>query len=202
MKILDLTQGSDDWLNYRIGKPTASNFGLIVTSTGKKSSSWDKYAYKCAYETLTGNREESYKSDAMQRGIDLEPEARSLYELITGNENGVIGIVTNDAGTISCSPDALYGKTGLEIKCPNPETHIKYIMKGVVPTDYKPQVYGCLWLCDAADCWDFFSYHPDMKHFLIRTDKDDKGYKVYAEAMEKYMPEFLKDVEQIIEKIK
>lgn len=202
MKIINLNQRSEEWFSYRYGRPSASNFNKIVTSTGQRSKSWKEYAIKCASEAVAGKTEESYMNDAMRRGVELEPEARNVYEFIMGFENGECGLVTNDAETIVCSPDGLYEKTGLEIKCPIGTTHAKYLLKGELPTEYKHQVYGSLWLCDEIEVWDFFSYHPDFKHLLVRTTRDDKGYKVYAEAIEKYMPEFLKDVEQIIEKIK
>lgn len=202
MKIINLEQRSDEWFEYRYGRPSASKFNKIVTSTGQKSKTWQEYAIKCASEAVAGKTEESYQSKDMQRGIELEPEARNVYEFIMGFESGECGLVSNDAETIVCSPDGLYPNVGLEIKCPIGTTHAKYLLKGVLPTDYKHQVYGCLWLCDELEYWDFFSYHPDFKNLLVRTTREDDGYKTYSEALEKYMPEFLKDVSEIIEKIK
>jgi hypothetical protein len=34
MIILDLEQGTPEWLQARLGIPTASNFGNIITPTG------------------------------------------------------------------------------------------------------------------------------------------------------------------------
>ena len=37
MLILDIPQGSDEWLKARAGLISASNFGKILTPTGKKT---------------------------------------------------------------------------------------------------------------------------------------------------------------------
>jgi len=45
--ILNIEQGSDEWLNARIGVITASNFSKITTPTGAKSSSANAYMELC-----------------------------------------------------------------------------------------------------------------------------------------------------------
>ncbi len=72
----------------------------------------------------------------------------------------------------SCSPDRLISdKKGLEIKCPELKTHIKYCLLGGLPLEYKMQVHGSMYICN-ADEWDFFSFHPQYEHFLITIERD------------------------------
>ena len=43
MIILDHEQGSDEWFAARLGRPSASMFNKLITSTGKPSTSAGKY---------------------------------------------------------------------------------------------------------------------------------------------------------------
>ena len=97
------------------------------------------------------------------------------------------------------SPDGLVGDDGLvEFKCPNQKTHTKYLYKGVLPTEYKAQVQGGLYVSERKWC-DFVSFHPnfiaDKKLFLIRVCRDDKFIECLAKGLEKlnaYQIEILK----------
>ena len=86
MKVINnIEQGSQEWHNVRLGRATASNFSKIVTSTGAISKQLEKYALELATEMLIIEPEQGFKSDAMQRGNDLEPEAREAYQQHTFN---------------------------------------------------------------------------------------------------------------------
>lgn len=192
MIIESIDQYSELWWSGRRGLPTASQFGKIVTSTGKKSTSWKTYAFKKVAERLTGKTEDTYKSDNMDRGTELEPEARKAYSFITGIDVEEVGMVFQDEKKLwLCSPDgiSLEKKKGLEIKCPIASTHVKYLYNKKLPTEYKPQVFGSLWICNEIETWDFMSYHPDMKPFLITIDRGNEEYKIYADALAKILPE-------------
>jgi len=89
---VDIEQLSSDWFKLRGAIPTASNFEKIVTSKGEPSKQQQAYLYQLAGESLIGRKEESYTNYAMQRGIDLEPEAKSFYEFLTGNTLRQVGL--------------------------------------------------------------------------------------------------------------
>ena len=76
----DLEQGSDEWLRLRLGTPTTSNFGKIVTPRGTKSSQFTTYQNKLIAELITGERESTIQTDAMLRGIHMEADAVQYYE--------------------------------------------------------------------------------------------------------------------------
>ena len=199
MIILSHEQYSPEWWAAHIGRPSVSMFGKIVTSEGKKSTSWWPTVYKFAAELNMGHLEEAgYQNEDMARGTLLEAEARDAYEFIYDVSVYQVGGVFRDEQRLwMCSPDGIYDTTGLEIKCPRAGTHTGYCFKGVLPTDYKPQVYGSLWICDELERWAFFSYHPELKPFRIIVNRQDEGYKVYSEALEKFMPEFIRNIAEV-----
>src|SRR6056297_919360 len=75
-------QCTREWDAARIGSPGASSFDKIVTSTGKPSAQRKKYMYQLAGEIMTETKTETYQNGHMQRGIELEPDARELFEFI------------------------------------------------------------------------------------------------------------------------
>ena len=76
LKIIDCVQGSEEWLIARLGVPSASNFSKIVTTKGELSKTIRDYATELASQCFLLEPEDSYKNADMQRGNDLEPEAR------------------------------------------------------------------------------------------------------------------------------
>ena len=81
MKILNSKQGSHRWLQSRLGRPSASNFDKLITTTGNPSSSAEQYINRLIAEKLTGQSAPHFVSDAMTRGTELEPEAKMYFEM-------------------------------------------------------------------------------------------------------------------------
>lgn len=186
MIISDTVQGSDEWLAERAGKVSASNFHLIFTATGKKTTgkTRETYKYKLAAERITGKVEDSFKSAAMERGNELEQEARLHFEIAHNAFVYQVGMVYLDQWKqISCSPDGLIGEdSGIEIKCPLAHTHARYLDKNVLPSAYKQQVQGCMWVTGRTT-WTFMSYHPEMQPLVMTIDRDDEYIRELAEAV-------------------
>lgn len=194
-------QGDENWLADRAGKVSASNFSKIFTASGSKTTGETRksYLYQVAGERISKTPEESFKNDWMQRGNDLEPEARFAFEQITGLFVAQTGMVLLDEREeISCSPDGLIGdQSGLELKCPKMSTHIGYLEAARLPSAYKPQVMGQLWICDRPQ-WHFMSYHPSIKPFHLIVDRDKKYISLLQEAVE----EFNAEVNSLVARIK
>jgi putative phage-type endonuclease len=187
MQIINCEQGSEEWLNIRRGVATASNFSKIVTSKGEISKQLADYAFQLASESFTDLQDESYKSSDMQRGNDLEPEARNAYQQETLSLVKEVGFMMNDY--YGYSPDGLVGNDGLvEFKCPNQKTHTKYLYKGVLPTEYKAQVQGGLLVSERKWC-DFVSFHPNFidskKLFIIRVFRDEEFIEQLSNGLAK-----------------
>ena len=172
MQVLDCEQRSPEWFAARMGIPTASNFKDIITSQSKKVSAFDRYANTLVAERLMGTPPESFQSDWMARGTELEPQARAFYEFDRDIDVDDVGFCLLDDGSAGASPDGLTATGGLEIKCPAPHTHVEYLGKGKLPAAYVPQVQGCMWICE-RETWDFLSFHPDMPPLLITVQRDD-----------------------------
>ena len=92
MKIIDCVQGSDEWYQARCGIPTSSNFDKIITTKGEKSKQREKFLYRLVGERLLGKPGEEYQSEFMQRGKEIEAEAKAVYEVITGETITQVGL--------------------------------------------------------------------------------------------------------------
>lgn len=201
MIISDCQQGSDEWFLERCGRPTSSCFGKIITPGGKPTSgeTRKKYIYQLAGERLMGAKMAGFVNEHMLRGTELEPEAREVYELITGKPITQVGLVYKDERkAFSCSPDGLCANIhGLEIKCPSLPVHTEYLHKGVIPNIYIPQVQGSLYIT-RLDWWDFMSYFPGMEPLIISVEPDEK----YHEKLEVALISFLKELDEVTEALR
>lgn len=185
--VIATEQRSDEWRRARAGKVTASRARdfLAKTKSGY-STSRKNYLVQLVAERLTGEpQDDGYVSAAMLRGIELEPAAFAAYEAVTGEMARRVGFLAHTELPIGASPDGVIGDfTGiLELKVPNPATHLGYLKAGGLPADYLPQVTHLLLVSGAAYC-DFMSYGPNfpeaLQTFLVRvarTDVDVEGYR-------------------------
>lgn len=202
MKIIDVQQNTPEWFAARCGIPSASNFDKIVTSTGAPSKQREKYLYKLAGEKITGLQEETYQNATMQRGIEMEDEARLLYEVITGSVVKQVGFcITEGEIVYGCSPDGLVYDgmdDGLvEIKCPIMTTQVSYLLKNKLPTEYFQQVQGQMLVTNRKWC-DFVSYYPGLKPLVVRVERDE----VFLKALKVGLAMFCFELESVIEKIR
>lgn len=146
--IEDVEQRSEEWFKQRLGRITGSIAADIMPSD-KARVEWTQgqlsVLQKLAAERLTGQREESYTSKAMQWGIDHEDEALGALEL---HLDTVIGSspfypIDDYAGA---SPDGENWRAVYEVKCPSSKQHFKYMLNPEsLFDDYKWQVYMEVW---------------------------------------------------------
>ncbi len=182
MKILDVEQGSPEWFAARLGVPTASEFGSIITpKRGDYATAADTYINQLIDELMRPQAAESFGGNRhTQRGRDLEPDAREFYAFEQDVVPQQVGFILNDAGTLGCSPDSLVeADGGLEIKCPDGPTHVKWLRAGGVPDEHKPQVHGSLIITGRA-WWDFLSHCPGYPALLVRVYPDEFTKKLQA----------------------
>jgi hypothetical protein len=198
MKILEMEQGTQEWLEARLGCPSGSGFSKLITASGTPSSSAESYINDLIAELITGESTPFHVTEWMQRGTELEPFARMNYELETDSEVTEVGFCMHDTLRCGVSPDGLIGDDGgIEIKCPKPSTHVKYLRKGTLPSEYKAQVMGCLWIT-GRQWWDFMSYHPQMPNLLIRVHRDDE----YINQLERLVTHACQIIEKEVAEIK
>lgn len=193
-----IEQGTEEWKAERLGIATASEFNKILTSTGKKSTQADTYAYLKAAQVISGKTFETWQgNEHTERGNELEPEAVSYYEFVSDNKAQETGFILSECGLYGASPDRLIGDDGLlELKCPAPQTQVKYLQKKKVPTEYFVQVQGQLLVTGRKWC-DFMSYHPDLPHLLLRVERDE----AFIEQLHKELVAFSDKVKAIVDDI-
>src|SRR5574343_710043 len=123
MKIINVTQGTQQWFDCRLGHFTASNAQAIANNgKGLETLVFEKVA-----EKLTRKQKESYTNPDIDRGHELEGMARSNYEIETGSKVVEVGFCELDE-YVGCSPDGFVGDDGLvEIKCKNDANYVKYL---------------------------------------------------------------------------
>jgi putative phage-type endonuclease len=173
MKTVNCEQGTPEWFEVRCGKFTASRVKDIMAKTKSgPAASRKNMIMQLALERLTNEIAETYCSPAMQRGTEMEPEARDAYAFENGVAVQETGIVIHpDMEKVTCSPDGLVGENGLvEIKCPMPPNHFKYLTSGSHATEYKWQLQHQLFVT-GRDWVDIVSYHPAFEGLELATKR-------------------------------
>jgi len=183
MIIIDCVQGSPEWFKARLFVPSASNFNKIITSTGKPSATAPKYADELLAQYLANDPlNDGDATFWMERGNAEEPNARDQYIFLKDVEVEQVGFILLDDRTAGCSPDGLIGADGMiEIKSPKPTTLVGYYRNGFPNADYKVQVQTQLWIAERTYC-DFYAFHPLMKPFICRIERDEPFIKEIQKA--------------------
>jgi hypothetical protein len=187
MRLHDVEQRSPEWYRLRLGIPTTSEFSSLVTPTGKPSKSASEYAVTLAAELFIGRQIGWDGNGWTERGREMEHQAVSLYEFANDCELHRVGFITDDDGTVGCSPDGLAGDDGMvEIKCLKAENHVRAILHhqahGTCPSDYVPQTQGQLLICQRRWC-DLVFYHPELPMLTIRQEPDPNIQAVLQEQI-------------------
>ena len=172
--IHNIDQNTEEWFEARRGVVTASNFATIMANYGKAFGNPAlQYAMKVAIEGKTNRSIDGFKNEWMERGIELEDDARQLYSDMTFTDVKPGQFWTE--GRFGASPDGLAEEGLIEIKCPKYSTHFNQIIKGGYDTAYKWQIMGQMWITDTPWC-DFVSYCPDFPQnkqlYIFRVERD------------------------------
>lgn len=190
MKIIhDIIQGSPGWHEVRLGKITASRFKDVMTNGrgSAPSKTAESYMIELAIEAVTGKSLPFFENDAMRHGTETEPQARAMYELISGNDVTEVAFIEHNQ-FVGVSPDGLVGLDGgLEIKCPNTKTQVERYLNGIgLPDDYKWQVHGCIWVAE-REWWDFVSFDDRIdtaaQYICTRVYRDEAIIKELSEKV-------------------
>ena len=159
-------QGSEDWLRARAGKVTASMFKDArskLKKSGEPTEAALNYAFKVAVEAISGiPMDEGFQTWQMRRGNELEPEARDLYAIRTGNTVDLCSFITTDCESYGASADGLIGEDGgLEIKCLVSPERIRNAILNYDISEWIDQVQGGMWIT-GRKWWDFVIYCPAL----------------------------------------
>jgi putative phage-type endonuclease len=174
-----MEQRSPEWYAARLGKVTASRVADVMAKTKSGyGASRANYMAELLCERLTGQKTDSFVSAEMQRGTELEAQARDGYAFLNDVKVGEGGFFDHASiPMFGASPDGLIGTDGLvEFKCPNTATHIDYLLSQSVPGKYQTQMQAQMACTGRAWC-DFVSFDPRLpdylQFFVKRVQRDD-----------------------------
>lgn len=204
MQFHDVPQNTDEWMQLRCGKATASNFGCFMANEGKAfGEPARRYALQIALEITTGKKSDySFTNEHMERGHEQEPVARMLYEeehFATVKNGGFFCW-----GSYGDSPDGLINDDGvLELKSVIAPTHYATLLRGSFDPAYRWQLVGHL-DCTGRDWVDFASYCSDFplgKQLLVyRLHREECADEI--ERLRDRRASFLDLVQQTVNTIK
>ena len=195
-----MMQRTDNWYAKRTGRFTASQiFNLLMKPS---TAGYQNYIAQIVAERLTGlSAASDYVSEAMQNGIELEPRARTLYEIQTGDTVDEIDFIVHpDIPNFGASPDGIVGDGLIEIKCRNLSKHIKVILGDKVDRAAMIQMQSQM-MCAGLSWCDYVHFNPQMpaelQLHIQRVEADPELQPEIEEAVRKADDE----VEAMIEKL-
>lgn len=176
--ILDgIEQGSEEWLKLRKTKITATDAPPIMGVSPWKNLSK-------LYQEKISEKNNTFITSRMQRGIDLEPIARDLFTLQTGI---VVQPMIVSIGWAMASLDGFNQADSaiVEIKCPSNADH-SIALSGKIPNHYYPQLQHQIYVTGFSGCY-YFSF-----------DGID-GVAVFVERDDEYIDELIKKEKEFYE---
>lgn len=184
--LVQLPQGSAEWLTYRRSRFNASESAAVLGL-----NPWQT-PYQLWLEK-TG-RAQTAPNAAMLRGTEMEPLARLAYEQQTGL---IMQPVVLEAGRFSASLDGLTleGDLVLEIKCPGRGAQSdlwKAVAAGQVPGHYQTQVQHQLMVSGAriAHLW----VYDGANGLLLEVQRDESLMERIQTGWASFQPYLDKDI--------
>lgn len=162
MIILDLSQGSADWLRWRHAGLGASDAPLLMNGKHFERTLKDLWEEKVSF-VIEGKQPPTRvfkNAGSMARGQRLEPEARGMYERLVGCQAPPVCCYHADHPWLKASLDGWIPEKRLvlEIKAPNKVDH-QLALDGRVPPKYEPQLVHQL-LVTGGKLAHYASYNP------------------------------------------
>lgn len=191
-----------DWHRARLGHFTGSQVAKLMGKGRKKGEDFSataiSYLYQVAAERMLSDKivedddmlwfyinQVSYTNKAMQWGIENEDEARELYERKTGNKVLLLSSVEHESiADYAASPDGVVEKKDIcvEIKCPKPETAVRYMANITDGETLKSEMPDYYWQtqaemdCTGAKGCDFVVYCPFLTTplHIVRIERNNE----------------------------
>ncbi|HIH2102629.1 TPA: lambda-exonuclease family protein [Campylobacter coli] len=182
-KIIDLEQGSVEWLNFRKGKITAS---IVASCIGEKGAFLSKEKAK---ELIQGVYE-PYVSEAMKKGREYEELIRAKMEFIIGKDITPIVIQSLENELFMASLDGIDNeKTIYEFKYSTNNEEYEQVLKFKKPSPkYYAQVQFQLFVGGFEKCvFVVLNENDDLTYCVVKSDKE------YQDFMLRKIDEFIKD---------
>lgn len=173
MQIINIQQKTPEWFALRVKYPLTASEAQAIANQGKglETLVWEKMT-----ERFSIADKERYSNKDLERGVELEPLAREMYELETGNKVEEVGFVINEkvSSVGGASPDGIIvAQNGLlEIKCFDDKKHFQMIVDLKEEGDFKIESQyewqmQMQMLFTETDWCDFVAYNPNFKESLL-----------------------------------
>lgn len=170
INIIDLQQGSEQWLEYRRSHANSSEAACIMGCARFEPDSWLKL-----WREKTGRGKPIFQNAAMRAGIEREPLVRALVCSTTGVPylSAVI-----ESGWLSASLDGLSEDSILEIKCPSGLDSPAWVAacSGNIEPHYMAQVQHALMVSGKPLC-QFVVAHPKNNDYIRIEIASDPEYQ-------------------------
>lgn len=163
MIIHNIVQQSPEWFAVRARKMSASHAQAI----GNRGKGLETYITTMMAEYYSQADKEHYSNSHTDRGNELEPVARALYSLHTGEKVEEVGFVELSE-YVGCSPDGLTEEGCIEIKCPDDVKYFKHLLDGekAIESAYIWQMQMNMLITGKKWC-DYIAYNPNYKEPLF-----------------------------------
>jgi hypothetical protein len=192
MKIFDMPQGSTEWLSVRLGVVTSSEIDALVTPLWKARTGEgvETYLFRKLCEKMIGWRPEFAGTFEMNQGNIIETIALPWFNFTYDTNARRVGFCLSDDGRYGCSPDALLGDdNGLEIKSPQPPQHLKYLIRGEVPSEYLAQVHFSM-LVTGRPKWTFLSFSRHFPALVVEVKRDERIQEILRGVLASFLARF------------
>lgn len=206
-------QRTEAWFADRLGKVSASMVHAVMarTKTGY-SATRQSYMDQLVVERITGQREESYQSQAMAFGTEQEPFARAMLETRRGIMVEEVGFIPHPTiPNCGASPDGLVGDDYcVEIKVPGNTAFFNFLLaqaaepnnpKAGIDAKYYAQIQLQLACTQRSRCL-FVMFNPRLEErnqmAIATVERDD----AFIAEMESEIIKFLAELDARTESLK
>lgn len=185
----DIQQGTPEWDAIRAGKWSASRAATIMGSLTTQGLA--DYIMDIAWGRVHGPVEHSsFKSAAMERGNNLEPDTRERYAFLTDRVVEQCGFVEHSSiPHVGWSPDGLSMVAGawahgIEAKNPLHKAYMEVLRTNDIPSEYRWQIKWGMWVGE-LESMDFLCNHPKADLIVIPctvtdSEKDQMAARVHV----------------------
>lgn len=182
MRVIELEQGTPEWMSFREGKRTGTSIGKLFAKSRITGELYDTekplltFYQKVAERLAEGTGDDDGLESSRERGKDLENEAISEAEQKLGLNliHGNVWQDSDDPNHIE-SPDAYTKdlKTAVEVKCLSSARHIQAICENKPPKEYYAEYLNYFLVNDKLETLYIFLYDPRflLEHLRWRAFK-------------------------------
>ena len=201
-RVIEVEQGSDQWLAERRGRITCSRLADVMAKPTTKR--YKQYRREIVQELL-GYESVEESPEWAAHGREQEPRALGAYQYQYQVELEHDAILIHPVyDWLACSPDFLVAPTleeGGEVKCRKLyKNYRKYRMLEKCPPENRHQVQGAMWVTDFLT-WKYVNYYegPDMDGVQQRKIHSIDVYRDqdFIDAMEIRCMEFMLECKRL-----